>query len=171
LASQGLQILSAEINTLADNLVLDRFYVSDPDYAEQPPPQRIEQVVAALVESLKSPHGSTPAFRQVWRSAASRDRAAFNLLPTRVLIDNNTSDRFTIIDVFASDRMGLLFTIARTLFEMQLSVSVAKIGTYLDQVVDVFYVTDPAGRKIMDEDQLQQISKRLLEAIDQVGNQ
>ena len=47
--------------------------------------------------------------------------------------------------------MGLLYTITRTLFELELSVSVAKIGTYLDQVVDVFYVTDQDGRKITDE--------------------
>ena len=47
--------------------------------------------------------------------------------------------------------MGLLYTIARTLFELGLSVSVAKIGTYLDQVVDVFYVTDQAGGKMTDE--------------------
>jgi [protein-PII] uridylyltransferase len=171
LASQGLEILSAEINTLADGLVLDRFHVSDPDFAEQPPLERVEQVAVALVQSLKSNDGSTPAFRQVWRSAASRDRAAFARLPTRVLIDNSTSDRFTIIDVFASDRMGLLFTIARTLFEMELSVSVAKIGTYLDQVVDVFYVTNQFGRKITDERRLQEISGRLLEAIEAMGEE
>ena len=42
--------------------------------------------------------------------------------------------------------------------------SVAKIGTYLDQVVDVFYVTDQAGNKIEDEARLQHIRTRLLEA-------
>ena len=145
LASQGLQILSAEINTLADGLVLDRFYVSDPDYADEPPPERLDASDAGAGPGAANRRTDRrPSFRQVWRSAASRERAAFNQLPTRVLIDNNTSDRFTIVDVFASDRMGLLFTIARTLFEMELSVSVAKIGTYLDQVVDVFYVTESA---------------------------
>jgi [protein-PII] uridylyltransferase len=165
LASQGLQILSAEINTLADGLVLDRFYVSDPDFVEEPPQHRLGQVSHALVQALKSPSGASPAFRKVFRSAASRERAALTRLPTRVRIDNSTSDRLTIVDIFTSDRRGLLFTIARTLFEMELSISVAKIGTYLDQVVDVFYVTDPQGRKILDDDRLQQISARLHEAI------
>ena len=87
-------------------------------------------------------------------------------MPTRVKIDNNTSDRFTIVDVFTHDRRGLLFTIARTLFELELSVAVAKIGTYLDQVVDVFYVTDAAGNKVHDEQRLQEISARLMSAIE-----
>jgi [protein-PII] uridylyltransferase len=166
LASQGLQILSAEINTLADGLVLDRFTVSDPDYDEEPPQERIDETCEALVRAIKSPGDSVPAFRKVWRSAAARERGALNPLPTRVLIDNSSSDVFTIVDVFAHDRMGLLFTIARTLFELDLSVSVAKIGTYLDQVVDVFYVTDSAGGKLTDEGRLGQIRARLLEAID-----
>ncbi|MBI3837756.1 MAG: HD domain-containing protein, partial [Planctomycetia bacterium] len=170
LAGQGLEILSAEINTLAEGLVLDRFYVNDPDYAQQPPQERLDGVARALVQSLKSPHGSTPAFRKVWQSAASRERAALSQLPTRVHIDNSTSDRFTILDIFAMDRRGLLFTIARTLFEMDLSVSLAKIGTYLDQVVDVFYVTDQAGRKINNERQLQQIATGLHRAIDNMDN-
>ncbi len=169
LASQGLQILSAEINTLAEGLVLDRFYVSDTDYAEAPPQDRIDQVTRALAQSLQSPEGTTPAFRKVWRSAATKGRTVLATMPTRVRIDNSTSDRFTIIDVFASDRLGLLFTIARTLFELGLSVSVAKIGTYLDQVVDVFYVTDSSGSKIVDDGRLQQINARLLEAIDNMG--
>ncbi|MGD9722462.1 MAG: [protein-PII] uridylyltransferase [Pirellulales bacterium] len=166
LASQGLEILTADINTLANGLVLDRFHVHDPDYAAEPPRQRIELVEDALVRSLTTPHGASPTFRKVWRSGASRERVALATLPTRVKIDNSTSDNFTIIDIFAHDRMGLLFTITRTIFEMGLSVAVAKIGTYLDQVVDVFYVTDAAGHKISDEGRLQEISARLLEAID-----
>jgi [protein-PII] uridylyltransferase len=164
LASQGLQILSAEINTLANGLVLDRFCVVDPDYADQPPPERIEAVKRALVASLRSPLGDSPAFRKVWQNEQTSPRS-FNQLPTRVRTDNSTSDRFTILDIFARDQMGLLYTIARTLFEMGLSVSLAKIGTYLDQVVDVFYVTDHSGRKIEDEARLQEISAKLLAAI------
>jgi len=165
LASQGLQILSAEINTLADGLVLDRFYVADPDYASQPPQDRLDRTCQALVDALKSPQGA-PTFRQMWRSAASREREALANLPTRVRIDNSTSDHFTIIDVFARDRLGLLYTISKTLFELDLSVSVAKIGTYLDQVVDVFYVTGQNGYKVTDELRLHEISSRLLQAID-----
>ncbi len=70
---------------------------------------------------------------------------------TRVIADNSTSDAYTILDIFAHDRTGLLYAITRTLFELGLSVARAKIGTYLDQVVDVFYVTDQNNRKIEDE--------------------
>ena len=92
-------------------------------------------------------------------------------LPTQVRVDNSTSDRFTILDIFAPDRMGLLYTIARTLFELGLSVSVAKIGTYLDQVVDVFYVTDQSGAKIHDEARLSEIRARLLAAVEELERQ
>jgi [protein-PII] uridylyltransferase len=166
LAGQGLQIRSAEINTLADGLVLDRFYVNDPDYADQPPQERLDAACRAIEQALKSPHDAQPAFRKVWQSAADRDRAALNPLPCRVLIDNNSSDNFTIVEVFAHDRLGLLFTITRSVFELDLSVSVAKIGTHLDQVVDVFYVTDRSGAKVTDEGRLSQITSRLLEAIE-----
>ena len=166
LAGQGLQIRSAEINTLADGLVLDRFWANDPDYAEQPPQERVDAACEAIERALKSSHDRAPAFRKVWQSAADRDRAALNPLPTRVQVDNSSSDTFTIVDVFAHDRLGLLFTITQALFELELSVSLAKIGTYLDQVVDVFYVTDRAGKKVTDEGRLAQIRQRLLEAID-----
>jgi [protein-PII] uridylyltransferase len=70
------------------------------------------------------------------------------------------------VDVFTHDRRGLLYRIAQTLFELKLSVALAKIGTYLDQVVDVFYVTDQTGAKIEDEQRLQEINQRLLAAIE-----
>jgi [protein-PII] uridylyltransferase len=85
---------------------------------------------------------------------------------TRVNIDNSTSDFFTILDIFAHDRTGLLFAITRTLFELGLSVARAKVGTYLDQVVDVFYVTDQDQNKIESAPRLEEIRRRLLEVIE-----
>ena len=165
LAGKGLQILSADINTLAHGLVLDRFFVIDPDYADEPPAERLENVGRALVQSLD---GGAPSFRKVWRSGRSATSADLAPLPAQVRADNSSSERFTILDIFAADRLGLLYTISRTLFELGLSVSVAKISTHLDQVVDVFYVTDREGRKIDNPERLEQIRRRLLEAIDAV---
>jgi [protein-PII] uridylyltransferase len=83
-----------------------------------------------------------------------------------VRVDNSTADKSTVLTIFAYDRMGLLYTITRTLFELELSVFRAKIGTRLDQVVDVFYVTDRSGNKILDEARLAEIRQRLLGAIE-----
>jgi [protein-PII] uridylyltransferase len=166
LASHGLQILSAQINTLADGLILDRFTVVDPDFSEAPPKSRIDEVTRSLEKSLRVPQDDPPTFRKVWQSSKQKHSADLGKLPPRALADNNTSDRYTILDIFATDRLGLLYMISRTLFEQGLSVSLAKIGTYLDQVVDVFYVTDQAGSKIQDEKRLQEITTRLLSEIE-----
>jgi [protein-PII] uridylyltransferase len=165
LTSQGQQILSAEIYTLADELVLDRFCVQDMDFSGEPPAARLEEICRGLVAALEDPTEEPPAFRRLWRPQA---RSAENLspLPTYVRCDNSTSERFTIFAIFAYDRMGLLHAVSRTLFEQGLSVHVAKIATYLDQVVDVFYVTDQQGRKIHDEPRISEIRSRLLEAIE-----
>ncbi|HVU87434.1 MAG TPA: [protein-PII] uridylyltransferase [Pirellulales bacterium] len=168
LASQGLQILSAEINTLADGLVFDRFWVLDPDFAHEPPAGRIAEIERAIENSLKSPADSRPAFRRVWRPGSKQSPLALSPLPTQVRFDNSTSDRFTVIEFFAADRMGLLYTITRALFELGLSIAVAKIGTYLDQVVDVFYVTDAAGQKVTDVGRMDEIRARLLAAVEEL---
>ena len=170
LTAGGHQILSADINTLAEGLVLDRFFVQDTDFSGPPPRERIDEVAGALVGALKDTSEKPPAFRKLWQERAQAESAAIQHLPTRVTIDNSTADRFTIVATFAYDRMGLLYAISRTLFELGLSVSKAKIGTHLDQVVDVFYVTDrQTGGKITDDRRLHEIRERLM-AIESAGN-
>lgn len=168
LSSKGQQILSADINTLADGLVYDRFYVRDDEFKGPPSDERLQQLSAALVAALKDTSGKPPVFRKLWQHRDSTATTVVKNLPTRVTIDNATADKFTILAIFAYDRMGLLYAIARTLFELGLSVSTAKIGTHLDQVVDVFYVADvQSGDKVTDEPRLAEIRRRLLEAIEQ----
>jgi [protein-PII] uridylyltransferase len=168
LTSNRQQILSAEINTLAEGLVLDRFHVQDKDFAGPPPQERIDEICRALVAALKDDSNRPPTFRKLWHERNQTAAAAIQHLPTRVTIDNSTAERFTIVAVFAYDRMGLLYAISRALFELGLSVSKAKIGTRLDQVVDVFYVTDQRGRKIDDERRLVEIRERSLAAIEEM---
>jgi [protein-PII] uridylyltransferase len=163
------QILSADINTLAEGLVLDRFCVQDQDFSGPPPAARIDEVAKTLVTALQEGSGKAPVFRKVWQQRTQSQTAAIEHLPTRVTIDNATAERFTIVATFAYDRMGLLYAIARTLFELGLSVSKAKIGTHLDQVVDVFYVTDQhTGSKVTDERRLADIRHRLKAAIEEM---
>ena len=70
LTSAGLQILSADINTLPEGLVLDRFRVQDPDFVGQPPPERMDEIDRRLIDSLKT--GEPPAFRRLWRTGRNR---------------------------------------------------------------------------------------------------
>ena len=81
--------------------------------------------------------------------------------PPKVLIDNQTSDFFTIIEVFADDRVGLLHLITRAIFALQLDIRIARVATKADQIADVFYVRDFWGQKIEDQQQLEEIKKTL----------
>jgi [protein-PII] uridylyltransferase len=166
ISSQGMEILAADIHSLADRLCLDRFYVQDNDFRGQPPEERLHSVSQALVKSLLDDSGKTPTFRRMWHRHVAPGRPRLTALPTKVKIDNTTSDLYSIVDVFTHDRPGLLYNIARTLFELNLSVATAKIGTYLDQVVDVFYVTEASGEKLQQEERINQVRSALLQAID-----
>jgi [protein-PII] uridylyltransferase len=80
---------------------------------------------------------------------------------TAINIDNEASDGFTIVEVFTEDRIGVLFTITYSLHRLGLSIHVAKISTNVDQVADVFYVTDHAGGKVIEPEQVETVRKFL----------
>ncbi len=162
LAAKGLEVLSAEIATLADGLVLDRFEVADPDFAGQPPGDRLIEIVEAVRESLTVAGDPDPSFRKTL-SVGGNWEPKSSVARTRVQVDNSTSADCTVLDIFAADRPGLLYRIARALHEAGLCVQRARIGTVMDQVVDVFYVTDEDGKKIENEFRLQEIRGRLME--------
>jgi [protein-PII] uridylyltransferase len=82
-------------------------------------------------------------------------------VPVRVSVDNDASDFFTVIEVGAPDRIGVLFDITRTLAELQLDVHLAKVATYGPRVVDAFYVRDELGRKVDDEERIRELERAL----------
>src|SRR5207247_1201048 len=93
---------------------------------------------------------------------AVRARARPGLLariPVKVTVDNGASDFYTVIEVGAADRIGLLFDVTRTFADLDLDVHVAKVATYGDRVVDAFYVRDVLGGKVEDREAIEEIER------------
>ena len=178
MASQGLQILDAQITTRNDGIVVNTFQAYDPDFAGAPPAERGEFISELIVRVLK---GEETVERLMSRNSRPQSvrRLPAARQATEVQIDNETCDQSTIIDVFADDTQGLLYAITRSIFQQGLSVQAAKISTRLDddlqqalrtggrhQVADVFYVTDLQGAKIEDPSRLETIRTTVKEDID-----
>jgi len=164
LAAERFQVVDAQIVTRPDGVVIDTFRGTDTDFSGEPPPERRQEVSRKIEDALRGRVSVDDLFARRGRPFGRRGRAA-RTVPPQVEIDNDSSDRFTVIDIFADDRLGLLYAIARTLFECGLSVHSAKISTHIDQIVDAFYVTDTAGRKVTSSARIETIRTRLLDAV------
>jgi [protein-PII] uridylyltransferase len=165
MAGNGLQILDAQILTRDDGIVVDTFQVTDPDYQGEPPAERRHTVGERIAAVLKGWEHVDDVLRRGARLRTTR------ALPkaqeaTEVRIDNETSDACTIIDVFADDRQGLLHVITNAIFQLGLSIHAARISTRLDQVADVFYVTDHSGKKLVDPAHVERIRAGIEQAIE-----
>src|SRR3990170_447853 len=87
------------------------------------------------------------------------------MVHTRVDVDNEVSDAFTVIDIHTQDRIGLLYTITSTLSKLGLYIHIAKIATKGDEAADIFYVKDIFGQKIYYKERLKEIRKTIFEAL------
>ena len=165
MAGSGIQILDAQILTRADGIVVDTFQVMDPDYQGAPPAERLRTVGDRIASVLKGWEHVDDVLRRGARLKLTRSLPKAREA-TEVRIDNETSDAYTIIDVFADDRQGLLYVITNTIFQLGLSIHAARISTRLDQVADVFYVADRRGKKLEDHGQLERLRTGVETAIE-----
>jgi [protein-PII] uridylyltransferase len=82
-----------------------------------------------------------------------------------VVVDNEASDRYTVVEVYTHDRVGLLHDITRTLYTLGCYISSAKVDTDVDRVVDVFYVSDIFKDKVWDPEKLKGIKDAIAYAV------
>ncbi len=165
LSINNINILGAQIFTRTDHIALDIFQVQpplDPLFEEETWEKVHEQMVKAVQGKLALDYRL--AQKKPSPLLASGPSIHFE---SQVVVDNQGSDFFTILEIFSQDRLGLLYNISKALFEAELNIHFAKISTKVDQVVDVFYVTDLEGQKIRDEEQIEEIKKAVLFALEQ----
>jgi len=103
--------------------------------------------------------------RELARKVVRTRASAFSIRP-KVLFDNEASRIATVIEVECLDRPGLLYDITQAIFEAGLSISTSMVSTYGERAVDVFYVRDGFGHKIVHPARLEAVEKRLKAALE-----
>ncbi len=160
LAANGINILKAEIYTRKDGVALDTLWISD-FYPDEPPsPGKLRRFEEDLTSVLTGARLTETLFKAGSLPHPSKRPQALQI-PTEIRFDNKASSTHTILEVITEDRLGVLYTIARTLTGLGLDIYLAKINTEANKVIDVFYVTDIKGQKITDNVYLYEIRTQL----------
>ncbi|MBN1846956.1 MAG: [protein-PII] uridylyltransferase [Deltaproteobacteria bacterium] len=160
MALNNINILSSNIYTWVDGIAVDIFSVTRPLDLIHPGEtwKKVEK------DFLNTFSGKISLPYRLGQKAAPSILSGTKkpVRPPEVVVDNQSSDFFTLVEVFAPDRIGLLYLITRTLFDLRLDIRVAKTGVKGDHIADIFYVRDLEGQKVEDEEQVREIKRALI---------
>lgn len=166
MAANGINILGAQISTMSNGIALDVLQVRSPSGVALDKPEKWQKVEEDLISVIEGRVRVEDLVRKRHRPSylpePSRPRS-----PNRVELDNEVSDEYTVVDIYAHDRVGLLYQITRTLKELGLYIGVSKISTKVDQVADTFYVQDIFGQKVLLPEKLEEVRSRLLASLEE----
>ena len=165
LTANGANIIDAQLFTAADGVAIDVFWMTDAAGKPLADPEqwaRIRQEMEAAIAGEKEIDAIVGhRFKRRLLSWGQRHRAP------EIVVDNDVSAAETVVEVGADDRLGLLYTIAATFAELGCSIERARITTHVDRVIDVFYIRDAGGGKIVDRERLDRIRRELWSALEE----
>jgi [protein-PII] uridylyltransferase len=162
IAVSGGSIVDAKIFTTSDGFALDVFSVQDAEGGPFGDAGRVARLRQTIERTLT---GEIVPRRLIAKRPPKSRTSAFKV-PSRVNFDNEASHSATVVEVRGRDRVGFLYDVTTALFESGLSISSAMIATYGERVVDVFYVRDGFGHKVIHPARLASVEARLLKALE-----
>ena len=162
LAATGINIIGTHVYTTRTGLALEVYRVSSPAGSAEDRQERWERLdevlgrvltkqvaVAELIAHQRRPvGGARPPLKS----------------PPQVVIRNDVSDFYTVVDITADDRLGLLHDVTRALSEQGLEIYVSKATTVLDQIADTFYVKTADQKRLTDPEAIARVRDALLAA-------
>jgi [protein-PII] uridylyltransferase len=170
LTAHGVNILSADLYTREDGIVVDTFQISEVNSHHPVRASRWPTIEHDLKAALEDRYDVAAAVEK-WRAARRRPprRRRHISLPPTVQFEPEVSATSTVIEVKAEDEPGLAYKIASTLTALGLNITFAKIATEKSQALDVFYVTDSSGQKLH-LNQMARVERSLLDALGEETN-
>ena len=165
LAVNDINILRADVNTRADNVVLDIFQVTNIDGSPVLPDWKKERMRERVAEVISLQLKARDLIAKYSSSWDRRRRQRQYDQPPRIAFDNHISARYTVVDIEAQDKVGLLYRIAYLLDELELNIHRAIINTVAARAQDAFYIVNAEGQKITSHEELDRIQQYLLDGL------
>ena len=164
LSSKNLNILGAQIYTRRDNIAIDTLQVDLLEggcVTDEAVWQTVEQNLRDVIAGTET----VEALLARRKRYVMDKRFVGPPVEAKVTVNNKISDTHTVIEMKAHDRLGLLYLVTRTMVDFQLDIYLAKISTEANRAVNVFYVTDLSGEKILDAAFIARLRESLLEVL------
>ncbi len=158
-AAAGANIVDAQVFTTGDGRALDTIFINRAYKSDEDELRRAERISETIEQVLSG----EIRLKNLLQSKQLREprRKAFRLKPV-VRISNDISDKFTVIEIEALDRKGVLSMITDALADLSLDIASAQIATFGEKFIDTFYVTDLVGFKITSPQKISAIRRKLL---------
>ncbi|MDR6662509.1 [protein-PII] uridylyltransferase [Tardiphaga robiniae] len=144
-AAAGANIVDAQIYTTTDGRALDTIAISreyDRDDDEGRRATRIGDMIEDVLE------GKVRLPETVAKRASTKGKIRAFTVEPEVIVNNQWSDRYTVIEVSGLDRPGLLYQLTTAISKLNLNIASAHVATFGERARDVFYVTDLLGAQI-----------------------
>jgi len=158
-----INILGSHIHTTRDGLALEVYRVATPKGGPDEKRRLWERVQRLIVEVISGEKDLSVLMLEHGRTGMPGRVVAPRREQALVRITNQESDFYTIVDVSAYDRLGLLYGLTHRIAELDLEIHLSKASTRLDQVADTFYLKTRSGEKVTDPELLQRLYDALLE--------
>jgi len=160
-----LNILSADVFPRGDNVVLSIFRVCDTNARPASHPRDLQLVEETLRRALEDESFDFLPLIEKARRQSRRLGPAIEF-PTRIAIDNKTHPSYTLIEIQAPDRLGLLYDVLSSLDRENVLIPLSRINTQAGAAIDTLYVVDGANHaKISDSHRVRMIQQHLRTAI------
>ncbi len=162
-AAANANIIGAQIFTTPDGMALDTILLRREFPLDTDEDRRADRVADTIARTLRGHLHLRDALTRV--PGLTERVKAFSVAP-RVIIDNTSSNRHTVIEINGLDRVGLLHGLTEALFHLNLNIASAHVTTFGEKAIDVFYVTDLTGAKIENPARHARIEKRLMQVLE-----
>jgi [protein-PII] uridylyltransferase len=164
MALNNLSVTKAQIFTWGDGTVVDVIDVRATDglsFAEKDWQALNDQLDLAIEHRM----GLSHRLYSKLSSTYGRRTQMVGDVASKIVIDNESSDNYSIIEVYAVDLPAQLYHITQAMADFGLNIHKAYIATEVEQLIDVFYVLDSKGQKLVDEEFVKEVTEGMLHCI------
>ena len=171
LALAGTSVQDARIVTTKDGMTVNTFLVRSSDSSSIIEQKNRLNILLETIRKTISEERDPKVLIKEFKSIQIPSRRDSFIIEPRVLIDNLSSRSHTVIEINSKDKIGLLHTLASEFFSIGLHISTARISTYGIRAVDVFYVKNLTGGKIIEENKINLIKSKLMRVINEKSDE
>ena len=164
-SASGYDVVNAKIITRSDGYALDTFFIQNKNRQPITEEHSKKKLLKIISQGLEGNFNVEKALSKRWEEIPARFRAI--KAPTRVIIDNNMSDEYSILEIKCKNAPGVLYRITKVITSLGLQINTANVSTYGDRVVDIFYLKDAFGLKIDNNESMDKVKMSILKILEE----